>query len=262
MRTASLLLLVVLLLFAGPAAAAPGEINYEAFPERLLLRMETSSPYMGELEKLTKLPEFSLYGDGTVIFTRADRDDLVELMRAKLEPSETAQLLEFAKSEGLLEWDDVIEKCPLENMPVTVFTLRSLSENRTIRVYGLAYSAGAGLLPPGIARLYARLGSFSHPTTQPFKAEKMKLFVRTVTGKIHKSSARVEVWRPDIMLTKVTGATPSAAFREKVYEGRFAAKIAKFLDGKVLYTRKVVNLFFSQKREVYEVGCRPVLPEE
>jgi hypothetical protein len=254
-------MLLCLVLGGAAAGASSSDIKYEPFPEKLLLRMETQSPFAGDLEKLTRIPEFSLYGDGTVLFTKTGPDEIVELMKATLEPGEMEDLISFIRSQGILEWDESIEKCPLENMPTTMITLRSLTANRKIKIYGLAYAAGDGQLPPGIAGLHARLSSFSHPSAEPYKPAKIRLFVRRI-GNVDKSKAKIETWKPGITLANVTGSSSSPHFKEKIYEGRNVNGLLKFLNGKVLYGRKVINLFFSQKKEIYEVGFRPVLPEE
>ena len=80
-------------------------VDYLERPDAIIIQMLNVSgqPLLKIADRLT-LPEFTLYGDGTLIFTESDGDGAPRLLQAELPKDAIEDLLAFIVGEGFLDF--------------------------------------------------------------------------------------------------------------------------------------------------------------
>ena len=96
----------------GSPAASPipiGRVSHPTEPTAIVLRMDIGGGFVPLEVALTDLPEFTLYGDGSVVFQQSLPDDFVfgqpmpPLVRTTMNTEQIDALLEFALGPGGLQ---------------------------------------------------------------------------------------------------------------------------------------------------------------
>jgi hypothetical protein len=135
--------------------------------------METGGGFVPMEYFLTQAPQFSLFGDGTVIYQRADTrlndplggDGLLPFLVGHLDEAGVQTLLRFALAEGrLLGARASYTDAHISDAPTTIFTLNAAGLTKTIRVYALGMDDGTGsddaLDRQGFVKLAQQLATF------------------------------------------------------------------------------------------------------
>ena len=122
-----------------------GEISHSTDPHDVVLRMESGGGFMPMEFFLTQAPQFTLYGDGTVIYQPTDtRTDpfagqgLLPFKVGHLDEEGVQALLRFALGEGrLLGARENYQNNMVADAGTTIFTLNAADLAKTVSVYAL-----------------------------------------------------------------------------------------------------------------------------
>lgn len=169
---------------ASPTAVPSPTIAGIAHPtgaKEIILRMDTAGGFVPPEFLAARIPIFTLYGDGTVVFVQANaeqkqRADNVAvgqpIRTAKLSEEQIQALLEFALNDGGI----AIAKTEYSNMmisdaPTTTFEINAANDTKKVSVYAL----GMQEEQPGpdtavlkqLQALNERLGNFDQNGTIP-----------------------------------------------------------------------------------------------
>ncbi len=141
----------------GPSqAASPSSgalIGHPTGPKDVILRMATGGGFVAPGTLLTEIPEFSLYGDGTVV-VRDPATSYVEpspasgvarrtpFQTARLSEAEVQRILADAIGPGGIgDAKDVYVPCCVADAPSTTFTLEASGLDKTVTVGALGIEA-------------------------------------------------------------------------------------------------------------------------
>jgi hypothetical protein len=137
---------------ASPSPTVAG-IAHPTAPNEIVLRMDVAGGFVPPEFLAARLPTFTLYGDGTVVFLstaeakqRADTVSVGQPVRtAKLSEEQIQALLEFALTDGGL----AIAKTEYQNMmvadaPTTVFDINAAGDSKKVSAYGLGFDGQPG----------------------------------------------------------------------------------------------------------------------
>jgi hypothetical protein len=173
---------------ATPAASPSPTVVGIAHPtgaNEIVLRMDVAGGFVPPEFLAARLPTFTLYGDGTVVFLstvqakqRADNVAVGQPVRtARLSEEQIQALLEFALTDGGL----AIAKTEYSNMmvadaPTTVFEINAADDSKTVSAYGLGFDGEPGPDTAVLKQLQAlseKLADFDQGGTiasDPYKA--------------------------------------------------------------------------------------------
>ncbi len=137
---------------AGAVMPTPTPIPYPTDPEALVLRIETSGGLLPPFALLTALPEFSLYGDGTIVTLGPQiliypPPALPNLLQSRIDARGIQLILKEAAAAGLLAGDADFPLEGVADAPTTFFTVNAGGRISRVSVYAL------GLEDPSDPRL-------------------------------------------------------------------------------------------------------------
>jgi hypothetical protein len=244
------------------AAADAPTFDYDHGPTRVLFIISTTGGFASQLQELTALPDFVLYGDGTAVWTRYDKQkDLRRLMTARLSPDEVAQELAFVESAGFASWYDRYEDTSLQNLPTTTMTLHLKKRTTTRMVYGLNIAMKQKTAPEGFGQIVDHFSSFRHKDEYDYPIDRVRLFARKLSKAEAKRGYKSLGWGiKQVKLGEV--AHDSEDFGQKDLEGADAERVVKRLRDWTLFSTDLSVIFFKEKKDDYQVGYRPLLPHE
>jgi hypothetical protein len=126
----------------------PVQLSYPQGETDVILRMATGGGYIPFTFLLTQAPEFTLYGDGTVIYRPAadpEGDGFPPFMQATMTPEQVNDLLVYALGPGgLADARPVYDHRQITDMPWTVFTIDTSAADKDVSVYALAMTQPEG----------------------------------------------------------------------------------------------------------------------
>lgn len=130
------------------ASSAPSGSKYavETGADQLILRIADEGGFVGPGWLLTRVPEFALYGDGTVIVpgpvdTIYPGPLLPNLRRLSVTPAEIEKILAAAETAGLLGPDASYNLANITDTATTVFTTIVGGRTHTVSAYALGEAA-------------------------------------------------------------------------------------------------------------------------
>ncbi|HET7829377.1 MAG TPA: hypothetical protein VFL03_07450 [Candidatus Limnocylindrales bacterium] len=157
---------------SSPPAATESLISGIAHPtgaEEIVLRVDESGGFVPMEFIAAHVPQFTLYGDGTVVFTSssavpADRGDGVTLSTplrtTKLTEEQVQSLLEVALRDGGLGAARAEYQNPLvADAPTTVFTINADGASKTVSVVALGMEDQEANADTAIKKALAELGT-------------------------------------------------------------------------------------------------------
>ncbi|MHB2020579.1 MAG: UPF0158 family protein [Candidatus Xenobia bacterium] len=244
-------LLCLVLLCAAPAFAAP----------QVVLKVVTTNPLDGPLEKLTSLPQFVLRDDGSVFFERPAREvGKVSFFTAQLSPDEVhsvQQMLEYASPD---DWDDSYENADLKDLPTTSVTVHVGKTDRTVSIYGAAWCARQKLMPGGLIQIWQYVTTFTHSTERAFVPTRATLYVKQMgLGERLRSMSEAK-WR--LKKVHLDAGDGVGEYRRISLAGDMARQVWQELNGLALPTMAAPRVYFTQNHHDYRLGVRPVVPGE
>jgi hypothetical protein len=136
----------------GPTSGPPATgIPHPTGPDDLVLRVDLVGGFVPPNLLFSRVPSFSLYGDGRVIVEGAHTEiypqpALLALLVQRVTPEGVQRLLELARDAGLLGPDASYTTMHVSDMPTTVFTVNADGSRHVVQVYGLGVdTSGAGM---------------------------------------------------------------------------------------------------------------------
>ncbi|MCX2726608.1 hypothetical protein OO015_03760 [Thermomicrobium sp. 4228-Ro] len=123
-----------------PATATP--IPHPTGPHDLVLRIETSGGLIPPFRLLNELPQFSVYGDGTIVTLGPQimiypPPVLPNLLQSRISEEGLQILLQEAAAAGLLAGDADFPLEGVADAPTTFFTVNAGSRKTRVTVYAL-----------------------------------------------------------------------------------------------------------------------------
>ncbi len=146
---AGALLLVALSLVLAACGGAGGKVAHSGGASDLVLRSATGGGFVPVELNLSELPEFSLYGDGTVITEGPvieiyPQPAMPNLQRAKVTQAGIQTLLVAARDAGLFAVRDYGTP-GITDVATTVFTVKADKQEIVNKVYALGFEEVSGL---------------------------------------------------------------------------------------------------------------------
>ena len=131
--------LAALLAVLAACLPRPDEpVEWVRRPESIVVQVKALHDPASELEQRVVVPEFTLYGDGTLIFTRPDDEGPPRLLRAQLPVEAIRDLLEFVVEKGFLEFFyDQPGPASGANLPATFIYVNTIGGANSVRALGL-----------------------------------------------------------------------------------------------------------------------------
>jgi hypothetical protein len=263
-----LLILVFTLAFfisVNPAIAADNKC-YSDCPRDIILQYKVSPQSGFSMMKLTAVPDFTLYGDGRVIYTRMDDNKNIHLYESKLTPDEMDQVIKFVIHEGIDTFNDNYYTLVLSDLDITTITLNTKDLKKTIKVYGFRLAAFQSMLPRGLVNISLALTKFQRPDECIYNPEKVSLFVGVHSGDLPDRPNIVKWKVSGINLENLTLTEPSFAdqFKENVFTGKDKDNVLAFVCGNTLYENRLgfIKNFYKAGKCLFKIGYRPHLPYE
>ncbi len=153
----------------SPAPSASLGVAHPSGGIDLVLRISTDGGFVAPGQVLTRIPEFSLFGDGTVVTVGPQiaiypAPALPNLQRQMVSEAGVQRILEAAREAGMFGVDRQIDFPGIMDAPWTTFTLVADGATHVTRVYAMGAgegapgsSAGADIARQALADLRAKL---------------------------------------------------------------------------------------------------------
>jgi hypothetical protein len=133
----------------GPGS---GGIRHPVGADQLVLRIATAGGFIPPDVLVTRIPDLSLFGDGTIVATGPMTEiypgaALANLLARTLTEQGMQRVLRQAAKAGLLGPDRTYATMTLSDMPTTVFTLVANGRRHVVSVYGLGAAGPSPDMP-------------------------------------------------------------------------------------------------------------------
>jgi hypothetical protein len=261
-----ILILLIVSVVIIPAYGQKKEITYSQHPRDIIIQMQTNREAGFDIMRLTAVPEFTLYGDGRVIFADTDEDGNVQLLETRLSPEEVMEMLRYMDRQGFQRLNENFLNLTLADLDTTTITVRTRENTKTVKVYGFKLAAYQHLLPRGLVNIHGVLSNFKREEAVPYVPQRISLYVDTFDGDVPRNT-KVTNWSVrGVDLRQIIDSEEIALkrFRHTVLTGNTMLETVDFLKGKTLYSNRSAFLgnLFKQGRVLYSVGYRPHLPYE
>jgi hypothetical protein len=184
---------------SGPSGSTGGTVPRPTGPEDLLLRVDLVGGFVAPQALVLRFPQFSLFGDGTVVTEGAQieiypQPALPPLLAAPVDERGVQAILRAAQRSGLAGPDATYDAVRVPDAPDTVFTLNAGGARHTITitVTALGMSGGSATGMPAeerraraalealtgrLADLRSWLPAGSVGNDQPYRPDSMRVFV-------------------------------------------------------------------------------------
>lgn len=264
MRNArAFLIATTLLLVAAMRLCGAEPFVYDTSPTHVIFEISTRGGFESQLQELTALPDFVLYGDGTAVWVRHDKKkDLNVLMAARLSSEEVAAELAWVESMGFSGWYDRYDRVTLPKMPTTTVRLDLKSGTTTRMVYGLAMALKQKVVPEGFGQLYDHFTQFRHKDEYEYPIDKITLYARKLTKSEARRGYRSLSWGVKQVVLGDIAHDGDVDFGQKIFTGADAERVVSRLRNWTLFSTELSVVFFKDKKDDFQVGYRPVLPHE
>lgn len=246
-----------------PARAAQPAIEYDTAAGKVLFCVDTRGGVASSLQELTSVPEFTLFGDGTALWTRYDKKkDLREVWCAQLAADEVHKEIEWLMSLGFADWYDRYDQANLPNLPTTTFTLSLKDQSLKRQVYGLQLATKRKLIPDGFGQIYDHFSAFKHPTEAIYKFDRIMVYARKMTKLEAKRGFKTLNWGVSQVKLADFARESETEYGQLQVSGKDALRVLHRLKDWTLFSTDLSVVFFKEKKENYQIGYRPLLPNE
>jgi len=152
-RLGASLVLAAIVAGSVPAAAQSPDassalMSHSAGATDVVLRMDTGGGFVTASYRLAQAPEFTLYGNGTVVFrpmADPEGDGLPPFVQATMNQAEMDALLLYALDPGgLRDAREAYEHRQITDMPTTVFSIDADGVDKSVAVYALGMTQPEG----------------------------------------------------------------------------------------------------------------------
>jgi hypothetical protein len=245
-------------------------IAHSIDPRVLILRAEQAGGFVAPDFIVTRTPQFSLFGDGTVLYqppfdpNAGESPGPAPLARAQMNAEQVDALLVFALNAGALEGAKEFYPNPrVADAPDTVFTLATTASSKTVTVQALGIAADpADPDAPTIdalGRLWTLLSDFG---------AQVRLGNATAAGSYEPGAYRGILNEGQAQGQGIDWPWTDLAPADFVAAGDFGFRVAVLTpdQAKVLTLTPQGGLFatpvFAPDRTPYTIALRPLLPDE
>jgi hypothetical protein len=243
-------------------AAVPDKFVYDQSANAILFEIETHGGVASALQELTTTPEFVLYGDGTVVWTRYnDKRDLRQLWTAQLNKDEVQQELHFIVEAGWNDWLDRYDSSVV-NLPTTTFTLNLKDAPARRQIYGMELGFKSGKLPEGMSRVYQHFAHYKHAGEDLYEPDHVLVFARKMSKLEAKRGAKTLKWNVKQVKLADFARESETEYGQTTVSGKDVDRVMNRLRDWTLYSTDLSVVFFKEKKDAYQVGYRPLLPGE
>lgn len=265
--TLLLFILIFLPLLLGPTLASDEEMLYKKTSRTVVIQLTSTGSGLAEIVDKTMVPDFTLYGDGRLIFKKVDALGNSSLMETKVTPEYIEFLINYIEKEGFFDMNENFLNVTVQDLPTTEFTVNLRKNNKTIKVYGFEVASHQGQLPRGLMNIYRKLTEYTSEDEKLYVPAKISLFVREVPGKAIPEDMKTEAWKAkgiDLRKYITEENTLVIKYKESVLEGDLCKDAVDFLAGKTLYENRAgfFKTFFKNHKRYFMVAYRPHLPFE
>lgn len=251
----------------GPSGQA---IGHPVGPEEIVIQVITGGGFVPIEYHLTLLPEFTLYGDGTVIVPGPvtaiyPGPALPNLQTTRISEQEIQALLSAAKEAGLFQNGFDYGSPGVADVPSTSIVINA--EDKTYRsdIYALGFEDAGGLTleqqqaRAAVSTFRSKLDSLTlgpaEPTWKPYDFSALAVFVRAIDPG----------WAPDVQPNRLQwpladlgqgGQETTPGFRKLIISGPDLARLRP-----LLAQATQITIWESGGKE-YALAFRPLLPGE
>jgi hypothetical protein len=224
---------------------------------------------------LTRIPEFSLYGDGRVVVSgpviMIYPGPAMPNLQTAIIPEEAVQaILSAAREAGLFDSPFDYGRPGITDVPTTTFVVNSGGTSHRTDVYALGMESGAGGLSLEQQQARAALSDLRGKLMDltafvsgeiawtQYEYSSLAVFTQAVDPNASTDSTDIQPGRLDWPLADLStlGAEAAAGFRRVVISGSDLATLRPLLD-----KATAITLWKSGDRE-YHLFLRPLLPDE
>jgi hypothetical protein len=258
----------------GPTGASGGPaIDHPTRPDALVLRVEQRGGFVPVDYALTRVPIWSLYGDGRVIVEGPQIEiypgpALPNLLVFRLTEPQIQAILAAARDAGLLQGDRRYPQPCVADVPTTVFTV--VADGRTSVVSADALDLGPSSCPGVDEEARAKLAAFWSRLTdlaswlpgrigpeEPYVADEIRVYVRPYRGEPDLAQEPV-TWPLEMPLADFGEPFPDAGERTRC--GVVSGPDLQTL--RPLFERANQLTPWESAGKAYGLLLRPLLPDE
>jgi hypothetical protein len=263
----------------GVPSVAPsptvGAIAHPTGADQIVLRYEDVGGFTPPEWQAGRLPYFTLYGDGRVVFQQTTavvppREDNVSvgppLRTALLSEEQVQELLEYALTDGGLAVAKTEYQNPMiADVPTAVFTINAANDSKTVSVMGLGMEAQPGpdtVVLKQLATLGERLRDFDQGGTLPSEPYLAPAYRGMIFAQQGIAGVQVREWPwVDIQPADFTFPANPDALQQGTHtltpEEAAAVGVPGFENGILsgVYLR-------APDGKIYSLVIRPLLPDE
>ncbi len=162
----------------------------------VVLRMDTGDGFVPTTYGWTEAPEFTLYGDGTVVFRPAadpEGNGFPPFIQAHMTPEQMTELLAYALGPGgLAQAHEVYNHNQITDMPWTVFTVDTGDVDKSVAVYALSMTQPEGpdasdyesfqALGETLSHFGEQVAKGQYADVRPYQPSEYRAFLTPATG--------------------------------------------------------------------------------
>jgi len=254
-----------LFIYGEPVSTKCEVLPYKDSPRDVVIQMFTKEAITSDIYYKTKVPDFTLYGNGTVIYTRYLPNQTCQLMEAKVSRQYIKFLLDFIEEEGFFDINDNYLNLTIKDLPTTYITVNLREKKRTITIYGFTLASKQRMLPKGLINIHRKLSEFKREDEKEFEPRKISLYVHEV--KTIPRDSKIVKWKVrgiDLRKYINKGESLIIHYKQTVLTGDDKKNVVNFLKGKTLYENRhgFTETYFKNHRRYFKVAYRPHLPYE
>ncbi|MEX1255311.1 MAG: hypothetical protein WEE64_13315 [Dehalococcoidia bacterium] len=259
-RAPLLIVAIVVAALAGCLPQPDDPIEYLAREDAVLVQMRTGGGW--SRFDLT-VPEFTLYGDGTVLYVRQDEDGAAQVLRGQMPGQAVQDVLEFMEDEDFFQFQyeqPVIDF--VNDAETTYLYAQTKTSANAVSAYALGF-ADKGEASSDEFSEFRRIAGIRERLRKldpeevggealgPYEAE--QVLVDAFEQPASEVTGDVPAWPVEsIDLAEIAGAEQQT----RVVRGQAADEILQLAPPESLVG------FYRQRNRIYGVGYRPILPFE
>jgi|tagenome__1003787_1003787.scaffolds.fasta_scaffold20989465_6 hypothetical protein len=253
---------------AGSSGTGSGAVEHPTGARQLVLRVSTGGGFTSLNIALRTVPEFSLYGDGTVVVPgvidlKYPGPAVYPLQTFKLSEDEVQSVLRAARTAGLLEPGRVdygdMGSVAVSDMPTTTLVINAAGVHVRRAAYALGAGGPAGNLTVAQARARTQLARFiadlPRKPAAAYRPEALSVYVLPFSGD-RRFSGKPVVWP---LSTPLVGPSNSLPYRCVAVSG---VDVGALLEQ--LQTANEVTEWLPRAgaRPSHQLVVRPALPDQ
>ncbi len=242
------------------------DVSYSTSPKDIIIQISVSNDEDPLIVQKTRVPLFTLYGDGRVIYVVEDEKHNLKLMEGHIPAKDISFLLKFIEKQGFFDLNDNYLNLTVEGLDTTTITVNTNDESKSIIIYGMKIASMQGMVPRGLVKIYRKLLSYEPKNVKEYVPERISLFVREYKKNLP-SERKLVKWRvKGLKLADLSENKRSLfiKYKETVLDGKKKKDVLKRIKGKTLFENRggFYKYFFVEDGKVYKVAYKPHLPYE